>query len=273
MRILIADDDAIGRIFLTRILMKWGHEVMAVSDGTLAWNALQTEDAPRLLILDRMMPGLSGVELCARVRATPSLHYCYIILLTALGETTDVIQGLEAGADTYLVKPVGPPELRVRLKAAQRIFALETRLERTIEELHQQLDPGEVRAVSPADASAAPESAGVERDAAFGYDPLAGAPQILREVLEELGVTQSALDRAAGGEAAFHAHSAIVLRRTDTWVDLDMYVGRGPSEAIYRGMVGEPPRTDADLRDALAEVLNMCQGRSSSRSRPMGTSR
>ena len=126
----------IRKIFITRILMKWGHEVTAVSDGNLAWSALQTEDAPRLLILDRMMPGLSGVDLCARVRSIPSPHYTYIILLTALGETTDVIQGLEAGADTYLIKPVGPPELRVRLKAAERVFALGRHLEGAIEELH-----------------------------------------------------------------------------------------------------------------------------------------
>jgi CheY-like chemotaxis protein len=257
MRILVADDDAIGRIFLTRVLTKWGYDVMAVADGTAAWNALQEEGAPRLLILDRMMPGLNGLDLCARIRASASPHYYYIILLTALGETADVIEGLEAGADTYLVKPVGPPELRVRLKAAQRIFALETRLEYAVEELRHQLQPTETGVASPV---AAVDPAAAKRETGTELAPLASAPRILREVLAELGVEQSVLTAGNGDNSSFHARSAIVLRGAETWVDFDMYLAREPSEVIYRGLVGEAPRSDADLLDAMAEVLNMCQG-------------
>jgi hypothetical protein len=82
----------------------------------------------------------------------------------------------------------------------------------------------------------------------------------LREVLEDLGVDQSVMSAAAGDEVAFRARSAIILRRIETWMGLEMYVGRMAAQALYRGLVGEAPRSDADLLDALAEVLNMCQG-------------
>ena len=128
MRILIADDDPVGRTFLSRILTKWGHDVVTVVDGDAAWSVLQLEDAPRMLILDWIMPGLSGLEICTRLRQDTSRPYAYVILLTAKNQTHDLIQGLDAGADTYLSKPIGPPELRVRLKTGERILAVETRL-------------------------------------------------------------------------------------------------------------------------------------------------
>lgn len=246
MQILIADDDPVGRTFLTRILTKWGYDVTAVADGNAAWSAIEREDPPRLLILDWMMPGLSGVEICSRVRANPDWPYFYIILLTGRRDVTDIIQGLEAGADTYLGKPVGPPELRVRLKTAERVFALESRLEHRIEELHEQLQR--------LGGAAAP------LDSPGQTGPLASAPGILKEVLKGLGAEASAIVAGARDEVVFHARSAIILRKTETWVDLEMHIGRKAAEAIYNGLVGEAPRCDADLLDALAEVLNMCQG-------------
>jgi CheY-like chemotaxis protein len=256
MRILIADDDPVGRTFLTRILTKWGHDVTAVVDGDEAWRVIdEGHAAPRLLILDWMMPGLSGVDICARVRANHNQPYSYIILLTGRRETADVIHGLEAGADTYLKKPVGPPELRVRLKTAERVFALEARLQGRIGELHKRI---ERLGGTPDSLSDRPDSA--EGAPAPGQDPLGNAPRILYEVLTDLGAEASAIAAGAGEDVAFHARTAIVLRRTETWMSLDMFVGRRAAEAIYAKLVGESPRTDADLLDALAEVLNMCQG-------------
>jgi CheY-like chemotaxis protein len=255
MRILIADDDPVGRTFLAHILRKWGHDVREVADGDAAWSVLEEENAPRLLILDWMMPGLSGVEICQRIREIPNQSYRYIILLTARRETMDIIRGLEAGADTYLTKPVGPPELRLRLKTAERLFAVEERLETRIHELQDRLEKLGFGVDWLADHTGPSESA-----PATGQDPLDIPPRILSGVLANLGVERSALAAVAGDEVLFHASSAIVLRRIETRLGLDMHMGRRAAETVYRAMVAEAPRSDRDLLDALAELLTMCQG-------------
>ncbi len=125
MRILIADDDQTSRSILTAVLKKLGHEVLATADGLQAWDALQQPDAPRLAILDWMMPGLDGLEICRRRRATQTTAPPYLVLLTSRSSREDVVAGLDAGADDYLAKPFAPEELRVRLQVGQRIVELQ----------------------------------------------------------------------------------------------------------------------------------------------------
>jgi len=127
-RILIADDDLTSRLVLAGVLKKWGHEVEATLDGAQAWEAMQRPDAPALAILDWMMPGLPGVEVCRRVRGVPSDQPPYLILLTAKDEKADIVAGLEAGADDYLSKPFDPGELRARVDVGRRIIELQARL-------------------------------------------------------------------------------------------------------------------------------------------------
>jgi diguanylate cyclase (GGDEF)-like protein len=127
-KILIADDDLTSRLVLVGVLRKWGHEVVATLDGAQAWEAMQRPDAPALAILDWMMPGLPGVEVCRRVRGLPSDQPPYLILLTAKGEKADIVAGLEAGADDYLSKPFDPGELRARVDVGRRIIELQARL-------------------------------------------------------------------------------------------------------------------------------------------------
>jgi phosphoserine phosphatase RsbU/P len=134
MRILIAEDDDISRILLEAILRKWGYEVVVTSDGTQAWNVLQTADAPPLAILDWMMPGLDGIEICRKVRARQTGSYTYLIILSAKGTKEAVVMGLEAGADDYLDKPFNHGELQARIKVGERIIALEQGLTRKIME-------------------------------------------------------------------------------------------------------------------------------------------
>jgi diguanylate cyclase (GGDEF)-like protein len=124
MRILIAEDDAASRLLLTRVLVKWGYEVTATKDGAEAWVELQTKDAPHLAILDWMMPGMDGVDVCRRVRALETLQPPYIILLTALGDKESVVTGLEAGADDYVGKPYDAAELHARLEVGRRLVEL-----------------------------------------------------------------------------------------------------------------------------------------------------
>ena len=128
MRVLIAEDDVTSRLLLTRVLENWGYEVTATKDGAEALQALQAEDAPRLAILDWMMPGMDGVDVCRRVRARETLQPPYIILLTALGDTESVVTGLEAGADDYVGKPYDPDELHARLEVGRRLVELNDEL-------------------------------------------------------------------------------------------------------------------------------------------------
>src|SRR5579863_1727931 len=141
MRILIADDSVVSRHLLEATLRKWGYEVVVATDGVEAWNVLQGENPPRLAILDWVMPGLTGPEVCSRVRETTrnkDLDYTYIVLLSSKSQREDLIEGLEAGADDYLTKPFDQHELKVRLRAGTRIIDLQRELVTAREELREQ---------------------------------------------------------------------------------------------------------------------------------------
>ncbi len=128
MKILVADDDAVYRRELELLLAEWHYEVVTAADGLQAVRALEGEDAPRLAILDWMMPGKDGLEVCRQLRSAPTEPYTYVLLLTVRGEKRDVVAGLEAGADDYLAKPFDAAELRARLRAGRRILALQEAL-------------------------------------------------------------------------------------------------------------------------------------------------
>jgi diguanylate cyclase (GGDEF)-like protein len=128
MKVLAAEDNPVFQSMLRALLTKWGYDVVAVGDGLEAWRILESDAAPRLAILDWMMPGMDGVELCRRVRAAGREPYIYILLLTARTESEDLVQGMEAGADDYLTKPFNAHELRVRLRAGHRILDLQEEL-------------------------------------------------------------------------------------------------------------------------------------------------
>jgi len=123
---------------LRTMLTKWGYEAVMARDGVEAWQALQAPNSPRLAILDWMMPGMDGVEVCRRVRAADREPYIYILLLTARTESQDLVEGMDAGADDYLTKPFNAHELRVRLRAGSRILDLQEELLVAREALREQ---------------------------------------------------------------------------------------------------------------------------------------
>jgi two-component system cell cycle response regulator len=133
--VLIAEDDPIFRRILESWFKKWDYRVTAVENGLDAWEVLQGEDAPQLAILDWMMPGMDGIELCRRIRSRDQGTYRYVLLLTAKDDKQDVIAGLEAGADDYLTKPFDVDELRARVRAGKRILDLQAALMRAHDEL------------------------------------------------------------------------------------------------------------------------------------------
>jgi len=134
MRILIAEDERITRMTLQRQLQNWGHEVLACEDGQQAWDRFSTGEFD-LVITDWDMPRLSGLELVGLVREIPRAIYTYVIILTSRSDKSDIVSGIEAGADDFVSKPFDKDELRVRLLAGERIIKLERALNRQNEQL------------------------------------------------------------------------------------------------------------------------------------------
>jgi diguanylate cyclase (GGDEF)-like protein len=137
-RILIADDSLVSRHLLEATLKNWGYDVVVACDGTEAWSVLQRDDAPALAILDWMMPGLTGPEVCRLVRQKARESYTYILLLTSKSLKEDVVAGMDSGADDYITKPFDQHELKVRLRAGMRILDLQAQLLATREALREQ---------------------------------------------------------------------------------------------------------------------------------------
>ncbi len=124
MKVLVADDEIVSRRLIETSVRRWGYDAVVASDGLEASQILHGPDAPKLAVLDWLMPGLDGIQLCRQLRQEREDSYTYVILLTAKHSQSDVVQGLEAGADDYITKPFDPQELRVRLRTGKRILCL-----------------------------------------------------------------------------------------------------------------------------------------------------
>jgi len=138
MRVLIAEDDPVSRRLLEPTLRQWDFQPVAVADGRAAWDVLRRPDAPGLVILDWNMPKMDGVEVCRRLRERKGGDYSYVILLTGRGSKEDILSGMDAGADDYIVKPFDVDELKVRLTVARRILDLQADLIAARESLREQ---------------------------------------------------------------------------------------------------------------------------------------
>ncbi len=136
-KVLIAEDDLISRRLLQAMLVKRGYNVLVTRDGNEAWSVLQKDNAPQLAILDWMMPGLSGVDICKKVKAKQNGPLIYIILLTAKGHREDIAAGFEAGVDDYVTKPFDPKELQARVQVGARMVKLQNDLEAHVEKLKE----------------------------------------------------------------------------------------------------------------------------------------
>ncbi len=138
-RVLLADDDRIATEMLRRTVGRWGFELSSVPDGGLAWEHLSKVEGPTLAILDWMMPAMNGPEVCRRVRLERPLANIYLVLLTSLESRADVVAGLEAGADDYIVKPFDPEELRALIHVGVRVLELTEKLSDRVNELQEAL--------------------------------------------------------------------------------------------------------------------------------------
>ena len=138
MKVLVADDEPVSRRLLESSLRRWGYDVMLARDGLEASQLLLSPDAPKLAVLDWLMPGIEGVQLCREIRRNKPEPYTYILLLTGKRSQGDLIAGLEAGADDYVTKPFDPAELKVRLRTGKRILFLQDQLISARESLRDQ---------------------------------------------------------------------------------------------------------------------------------------
>lgn len=139
MKVLIAEDEAVSRRLLEGALARWGYQVTVASDGEEAWKILQQPDSPMLIVLDWLMPGMDGVEVCRRLRQDMRLNSAYVLLLTSRTSKEDVVQGLEAGADDYVTKPFDSAELRARIQVGARLVSLQQALAERVRELESAL--------------------------------------------------------------------------------------------------------------------------------------
>lgn len=134
MRVLIAEDSAMGRLLLQQAVLALGHECLVAANGLEAW-ALFERELPDVVISDWMMPGLEGPELCRKVRSRPDTPYTYFVFLTVLREKEHALVGVQSGADDYLPKPLDPLDLRICMIAAERVVALHRQLAQQTSEL------------------------------------------------------------------------------------------------------------------------------------------
>lgn len=137
MNILVADDDVASRTILTALLKRTGHEVTVVDNGIDAYDILSSDGHPDMVILDWLMPGKDGAEICRELREITRVRPLYIIMLTIKGKKSDIIDGLGAGANDYISKPYDPGELFARINAGKRILELQRELSTRIESLEE----------------------------------------------------------------------------------------------------------------------------------------
>ncbi len=140
MNILIAEDDYTSRVMLLAVLKKWKYNPVATENGAEAWNVMQRADAPKLVLLDWNMPEMDGLEVTRRVRGMSAAEPPYIVILTARGEKSNIVQGLEAGANDYVAKPYDHDELRARLGVGRRMVELQSVLALRMRELQKAQD-------------------------------------------------------------------------------------------------------------------------------------
>ena len=139
MKVLIAEDEPVSRRLLEGALARWGYQVIVAADGEQAWKVLQEPESPMLIVLDWLMPGLDGVDVCRRAREDVRLNSAYILLLTSRTSKEDVVQGLEAGADDYVTKPFDAAELRARIQVGARLVSLQHALAERVRDLESAL--------------------------------------------------------------------------------------------------------------------------------------
>ena len=268
MKILVADDDALIRRLLLALLGKLGHEVEAVEDGNAARKILESPTPPALAIMDWVMPGMNGIEVCKHLRAHPAKTRPYVLLLSAKADKQDVIAGLDAGADDYLVKPFDPMALLARLRVAQRIIAYQQELHQHISEMETLLQRhnllGEMFGRQSRTAEAGLSEARPKPAASLAAVPQiapAEINQMLTRGLTEIGLANAKVAALASSPAnvqsAFTAWAPLILVKEALWIDLLLEAEEASAVTTFEALLGRIPVSERELLDFLAETFNL----------------
>ncbi|MDF7805914.1 response regulator [Pontiellaceae bacterium B12219] len=213
MKILIAEDNAFSRTLLKKTLTKAGYEVFAAENGQVAWDILQQDDAPKLALIDWMMPGLSGIELCRKIREIDSAIPVYMILLTAKTDKEDVLEGFSAGADDFIKKPFDSGELLARIQVGRRLVEQQALLYCLIDSIPDPIYVKDSRGFYLGCNSAYARFVGTDADAIFARSAsdVLPADQAKRSHMEDLRVLANGTETksegwvsGADGEQVYH---------------------------------------------------------------------
>ena len=274
MKVLIADDDQLIRKLLQTLLNKLGHEVECATDGERALHILEQSEPPPLAIVDWVMPGLTGIEVCKRLRALKHRprSRTYVLLLSSKADKDEVVAGLDAGADDYLVKPFNPMELLARLRVAQRTVAYQQELQKTIDEMQMLLQRynllGEMFGKQSRSSNDSPGETGQEAPIAREIAALLSASRLnpaLARAFSEIGLAKvdvtATTERQPPRDDSFTAWSALVMVNEALWLDLIVEAEQACATSLFEALLGRIPVSEREQLDFLAETFNiLCAG-------------
>lgn len=279
MKILLADDDQISRKIISGFLTRFGYQVQVVGDGAEAWDVLQRQDPPQLAIFDWMMPRMSGLEVSSKVRGLNRKERIYIILLSSRNSKLDIVKGLEAGADDYLIKPCDLAELQARLRVAERTIKHDQQLRKTINELeslvrrHNLLGsiaanasaptaaPTSAPAVQSTPAPAAPKPAPAPAPAPVRAE-IPALDAAIAQAFQEVGLGQGAVaahqDFNTGPE--FSVMLPLCFPDAGKWLDVRFEFDRRSAHSACRSLLKRGANSPQELQDVLVEMVHLVSG-------------
>ncbi len=277
MRILIADDDALIRRAIINALGKLGYELEVARDGNEALTALLRPNPPHLAIVDCVMPGLSGLEVCRRFRKQPCQHYTYMMLLTGLDSRMDMLTGIEAGADSYLTKPFDADTLRAHVHAA--LLVVEQKLshvQRSVVQNHC-APPAKIKPVETFNPTAS-QNGKLEPARVFGgspsrqmgrtsgeiltLKPFINGAKILTEVFRGLGIEGVCAHKIGSAEAPraeLAMWSVLILPQHELWLDLTLETDQESANRLYRSVSKKAPIDPRPVAEVVREMLSVVQ--------------
>lgn len=245
LKILVADDDVIARKVLAAFLRQSHYEMEIVEDGNAAFAALTAPDAPHVAIVDWMMPGLSGLELCARLRAHPFAVQPYVIILSSKKEKSDIAAALDAGADDFITKPFNIQETQARLRAAGRSVQRQLEQQQRIEALEESLATAERAAAARVDA------------ASLALDALEihQIDAVLSGALRHCGLHEQP-NRVRSPLQPPHpvAWASLLLPTQGRWLDLLLRMDDASTHALFAETYGRAPRSNSELTDCITKL-------------------
>ena len=278
MRILLADDDAIARTIVKAALKKGGYEVDAVHDGAAVINALKADVGPRILILDWMMPGMSGPEVCQAIRTNPGKSYVYVILLTSKSDRNEIIGGLDAGADDYIIKPFDQDQFHARIRVAERVLRVHQNLIDIIDEqemllrrhnllgdmLHkQELPASKTQQLEAVSLSAKPLPATHFSNKIQNFGVISEIDQVFARIFAQMGVSpvewREPAESVANGNPDFVSCTSLYIPQSGIWLDVLLEMDQPSTLAMGLAVIGTLDVTEKDMLDMLGETLNLFQ--------------